>query len=166
VQRWRQRLARPPYCEAGLSFWRPSWRRAPLPLTSLVLPPVLLEVFPDHLAGWLVARLTPRCADFLFVPEFEGYGIHGTPDPEKISKSASLGCIRLTNWNALELANHLSASTPVLIEEGEKAGDLEAPSEGSQEPAASSKSPGPPPGLPPPPKPPPPPSPTRSADPT
>jgi lipoprotein-anchoring transpeptidase ErfK/SrfK len=29
----------------------------------------------------------------------EGYGIHGTPDPDKISKSASHGCIRLTNWD-------------------------------------------------------------------
>jgi lipoprotein-anchoring transpeptidase ErfK/SrfK len=28
------------------------------------------------------------------------YGIHGTPDPEKISKSASHGCVRLTNWDA------------------------------------------------------------------
>jgi lipoprotein-anchoring transpeptidase ErfK/SrfK len=48
----------------------------------------------------------------------EGYGIHGTPDPNKISKSASHGCIRLTNWDALELAKHLSKGTPVLIEEG------------------------------------------------
>src|SRR5205807_3140017 len=30
----------------------------------------------------------------------EGYGIHGTPDPSKISKSESHGCIRLTNWDA------------------------------------------------------------------
>ena len=28
------------------------------------------------------------------------YGIHGTPDPEKISKTASHGCVRLTNWDA------------------------------------------------------------------
>ena len=32
------------------------------------------------------------------------YGIHGTPDPEKIGKTASKGCIRLTNWDAAELA--------------------------------------------------------------
>ena len=67
----------------------------------------------------------------------EGYGIHGTPDPNKISKSTSHGCIRLTNWDALELAKHLSKDTPVLIEEGEKTGDLKAPSEGSQHLAAS-----------------------------
>lgn len=28
------------------------------------------------------------------------YGIHGTPDPSKISKTASHGCVRLTNWDA------------------------------------------------------------------
>jgi peptidoglycan hydrolase-like protein with peptidoglycan-binding domain len=67
----------------------------------------------------------------------EGYGIHGTPDPDKISKSASHGCIRLTNWDALELARHLSKGTPVLIEEGEKTGGLGAPSQGSQHLAAT-----------------------------
>lgn len=29
----------------------------------------------------------------------EGYGIHGTPNPSKVSKSASHGCVRLTNWD-------------------------------------------------------------------
>jgi lipoprotein-anchoring transpeptidase ErfK/SrfK len=33
-----------------------------------------------------------------------GYGIHGTPDPRMIGKSASHGCVRLTNWDAQELA--------------------------------------------------------------
>lgn len=32
------------------------------------------------------------------------YGIHGTPDPSKIGKTESHGCIRLTNWDARELA--------------------------------------------------------------
>jgi lipoprotein-anchoring transpeptidase ErfK/SrfK len=32
------------------------------------------------------------------------YGIHGTPDPEKIGKTDSHGCVRLTNWDALQLA--------------------------------------------------------------
>jgi len=31
------------------------------------------------------------------------YGIHGSPDPARISRQASAGCIRLTNWNALAL---------------------------------------------------------------
>jgi lipoprotein-anchoring transpeptidase ErfK/SrfK len=33
------------------------------------------------------------------------YGIHGTPDPEKIDKAYSHGCVRLTNWDAEELAH-------------------------------------------------------------
>ena len=32
------------------------------------------------------------------------YGIHGTPDPELIGKTASHGCVRLTNWDAELLA--------------------------------------------------------------
>ncbi|TIV98968.1 MAG: L,D-transpeptidase, partial [Mesorhizobium sp.] len=28
------------------------------------------------------------------------YGIHGTPDPSKIGKTESHGCVRLTNWDA------------------------------------------------------------------
>ena len=29
-----------------------------------------------------------------------GYGMHGTPEPEKIGKTASHGCVRMTNWDA------------------------------------------------------------------
>ncbi|MGM8871986.1 L,D-transpeptidase family protein [Psychrobacter sp. 2Y5] len=31
------------------------------------------------------------------------YGIHGSPDPDRISRQASAGCVRLTNWDALAL---------------------------------------------------------------
>jgi lipoprotein-anchoring transpeptidase ErfK/SrfK len=41
------------------------------------------------------------------------YGIHGTPDPSKISKAYSHGCIRLTNWDAEELAKLVKKGTPV-----------------------------------------------------
>ena len=34
----------------------------------------------------------------------DGYGIHGTPDPQRISKTESHGCVRLTNWDAQALA--------------------------------------------------------------
>ncbi|TDU31147.1 lipoprotein-anchoring transpeptidase ErfK/SrfK [Panacagrimonas perspica] len=36
------------------------------------------------------------------------YGIHGTPEPSKISKTQSHGCIRLTNWDAMTLAESVS----------------------------------------------------------
>jgi len=45
----------------------------------------------------------------------KGYGIHGTPEPEAVSKRASHGCIRLTNWDALELAHHVKKGTPVML---------------------------------------------------
>src|SRR5579884_246992 len=35
----------------------------------------------------------------------EHYGIHGTPEPSEIGRTQSHGCIRLTNWDAVELAN-------------------------------------------------------------
>ena len=48
----------------------------------------------------------------------EGYGIHGTPDPDKVSKTASHGCIRLTNWDALQLAAAVEKGIPVDFEGG------------------------------------------------
>jgi lipoprotein-anchoring transpeptidase ErfK/SrfK len=41
------------------------------------------------------------------------YGIHGTPSPEKIGKTESHGCIRLTNWDALDLAGMVHRGTIV-----------------------------------------------------
>jgi lipoprotein-anchoring transpeptidase ErfK/SrfK len=41
------------------------------------------------------------------------YGIHGTPEPSKISKTESHGCIRLTNWDAEELAGLVRKGTKV-----------------------------------------------------
>ncbi|MFL6262573.1 MAG: L,D-transpeptidase family protein [Thermoanaerobaculia bacterium] len=43
----------------------------------------------------------------------EHYGIHGTPEPKTISKTASHGCVRLTNWDALTVASLVKAGTPV-----------------------------------------------------
>jgi lipoprotein-anchoring transpeptidase ErfK/SrfK len=42
-------------------------------------------------------------------------GIHGTPEPSRISKTQSHGCIRLTNWSVLQVASAVGAGTPVLI---------------------------------------------------
>lgn len=41
------------------------------------------------------------------------YGIHGTPEPSKIGKTESHGCVRLTNWDAAELAKMVSAGVSV-----------------------------------------------------
>jgi lipoprotein-anchoring transpeptidase ErfK/SrfK len=43
----------------------------------------------------------------------EGYGIHGTPEPGKVGKTQSHGCVRLTNWDAFQLASGVSKGTSV-----------------------------------------------------
>jgi lipoprotein-anchoring transpeptidase ErfK/SrfK len=56
----------------------------------------------------------------------KGYGIHGTPEPSKISKSESHGCVRLTNWNALQLASMVRKGTQVDFIGSEEARDAKA----------------------------------------
>ena len=46
----------------------------------------------------------------------ETYGIHGTPDPAKIDKEFSHGCVRLTNWDAEELAKLVKPGVKVVFE--------------------------------------------------
>jgi lipoprotein-anchoring transpeptidase ErfK/SrfK len=41
------------------------------------------------------------------------YGIHGTPEPSLIDKVASHGCVRLTNWDAEELAKMVKPGVTV-----------------------------------------------------
>lgn len=41
------------------------------------------------------------------------FGIHGTPNPSLISKTASHGCIRLTNWDANDLGRKVQPGTVV-----------------------------------------------------
>jgi lipoprotein-anchoring transpeptidase ErfK/SrfK len=43
----------------------------------------------------------------------EGYGIHGTPEPDKVGKTYSHGCVRLTNWDAKDLAGMVAKGTKV-----------------------------------------------------
>src|ERR1051326_8312102 len=47
----------------------------------------------------------------------EHYGVHGTPSPGLIGHTESHGCIRLTNWDALELAGMIAKGTPVSFTE-------------------------------------------------
>ncbi|OMG60935.1 MULTISPECIES: L,D-transpeptidase [Brevundimonas] len=41
------------------------------------------------------------------------YGIHGTPDPSKVGKTFSSGCVRLTNWDAEQLASKVKPGVRV-----------------------------------------------------
>jgi lipoprotein-anchoring transpeptidase ErfK/SrfK len=45
----------------------------------------------------------------------QGYGIHGTPEPEDISRTGSHGCFRLANWNATKLVNAVRPGIPVEV---------------------------------------------------
>ena len=49
------------------------------------------------------------------------YGIHGTSQPEEIGKTESHGCIRLTNWDAVDLAAMVRPGTMARFE------DLDSP---------------------------------------
>lgn len=62
-------------------------------------------------------------------------GIHGTPEPSRISKTQSHGCIRLTNWSVLQVAAAVGAGTPVMISETLPAADaMRAPAEPTSAP--------------------------------
>jgi lipoprotein-anchoring transpeptidase ErfK/SrfK len=45
----------------------------------------------------------------------EGYGIHGTPNPSRVSKAESHGCVRLTNWDAVLLGTNVKKGTSVVF---------------------------------------------------
>ena len=46
----------------------------------------------------------------------EHYGIHGTPVPSTIGKTESHGCIRLTNWDVMELAEMVAPGVPAILQ--------------------------------------------------
>ena len=52
------------------------------------------------------------------------YGIHGTPEPSKIGKTESHGCVRLTNWDARELAKLVSPGVTVEFVGGPSVDDV------------------------------------------
>jgi lipoprotein-anchoring transpeptidase ErfK/SrfK len=45
----------------------------------------------------------------------EHYGIHGTPEPSTVGKTQSHGCIRLTNWDVLQLADAVAPGMPAVL---------------------------------------------------
>jgi len=49
----------------------------------------------------------------------EGYGIHGTAAPDKVSKAESHGCVRLTNWDAEKVADSVKKGTSVAFVDGD-----------------------------------------------
>jgi lipoprotein-anchoring transpeptidase ErfK/SrfK len=47
----------------------------------------------------------------------EHYGLHGTPEPATVGKTASHGCVRLTNWDVTRLASLVRPGTKVVFAE-------------------------------------------------
>jgi len=43
------------------------------------------------------------------------YGIHGTPEPEKVGRTESSGCFRLANWNAETVLDLVQVGTAVYV---------------------------------------------------
>ena len=77
-------------------FWNPKPKQA-----NSVLPPG-----PNSPAGAAWIGLSK-----------EHYGIHGTPDPGHIRHGQSAGCIRLTNWDVVDLSHMVRRGTPIALEE-------------------------------------------------
>jgi lipoprotein-anchoring transpeptidase ErfK/SrfK len=55
------------------------------------------------------------------------YGIHGAPEPQLVGKAASHGCVRLTNWDATELARAVKKGVPVSFVEAARAESAASP---------------------------------------
>jgi lipoprotein-anchoring transpeptidase ErfK/SrfK len=76
--------------------------------------PALLDAVPDDRPD---ARIPPgpnnRVGAVWMSLSAPHYGIHGTNRPETIGYASSAGCVRLTNWDALFLADRLKKGTPV-----------------------------------------------------
>lgn len=53
----------------------------------------------------------------------QGYGIHGTAEPDRSQQVGVHGCVRLTNWDARVLGENVKRGTPVVF--------LDAPTESS-----------------------------------
>jgi len=45
------------------------------------------------------------------------YGLHGTPEPGHVGKTESHGCVRMTNWDAVRVADAVGPSIPVVMQE-------------------------------------------------
>ena len=103
--------------------------RDPLPLgtwkiQSIAKNPVFHynpKLFWDADAGHAKAKIAPGPNNPVGVAWIdlskEHYGIHGSPEPSKIGKTQSHGCIRLTNWDAATLAQAVSPGLPAILQE-------------------------------------------------
>ncbi len=50
------------------------------------------------------------------------YGMHGNPDPDSIGYASSHGCVRLTNWDAVEVSHRISEGVEVSFVDSSREG--------------------------------------------
>ncbi|WP_066800188.1 L,D-transpeptidase family protein [Moraxella oblonga] len=71
-------------------------------VTSRVLDPVYNKDFSNKKTAISAGPNNPVGRVWIGIDK-PTFGIHGSPEPEKISQQSSAGCVRLTNWDALGL---------------------------------------------------------------
>jgi lipoprotein-anchoring transpeptidase ErfK/SrfK len=76
-------------------------------------PELFWDADPSHAKAKLPAGPNSPVGVVWIDLSLEHYGIHGTPEPAAVGKTQSHGCIRLTNWDAAELADLVGVGTPV-----------------------------------------------------
>ncbi|WP_229256521.1 L,D-transpeptidase family protein [Duganella lactea] len=78
------------------------------------------KLFWDAKAGETKARIAPGPNNPVGLAWIElsidHYGIHGTPEPGKIGKTQSHGCIRLTNWDVMQVVRAVGRGAAVLLQ--------------------------------------------------
>ncbi len=84
--------------------WDPTWHYQPSILTGEPddKPNAIIPAGPNNPVGKVWMDLSK-----------EHYGIHGTKAPETIGYATSNGCVRLTNWDAVFLANRVNKGVAV-----------------------------------------------------
>jgi lipoprotein-anchoring transpeptidase ErfK/SrfK len=103
-------------------------RHDPLPQGRFVVRGVAVRpeyrynprLFWDARAGDSKARIAPGPNNPVGLAwidlSIEHYGIHGTPEPGKIGKTQSHGCIRLSNWDIMQVVRAVGRGTTVLLQ--------------------------------------------------
>jgi lipoprotein-anchoring transpeptidase ErfK/SrfK len=79
-------------------------------------PALFWDADPSHAKAKLAAGPNNPVGVVWIDLDKEHYGLHGTPEPEKVGVTQSHGCVRLTNWDVMRLAALVQTGTPILFE--------------------------------------------------
>ena len=79
-------------------------------------PDLFWDADPSHAKAKLAAGPNNPVGVVWIDLDKEHYGLHGTPEPERVGVTQSHGCVRLTNWDAMRLASFVQTGTPVIFE--------------------------------------------------